>query len=92
MFDNATDHAEYTATLLSENAQKLYKAVTDYLRYKNVKDSWIDDNWVSRSSRLTLPKLSFAQSELSRTGLLVLAPGTGQTRYILPDDNEAEQL
>jgi hypothetical protein len=92
MYDNATEHAEFTASMLSAKAQKLYQTVIDYLRYKHITSAWIDDNKMSRSSRLTLPKLAFAQSELARSGVLVLTPGTAQTRYELPDEAEAESL
>jgi hypothetical protein len=92
MIDNLSDHAEFTATMLSENAQKLYTTVLSYLKYKNSRGLWIDDNKASKSSRLTLPKLAFAQSELSRSGLMILVPGESQTRYELPDEAEAEQL
>ena len=87
---NETNEQQFTSALLSENARKLYENVKAYLAYKNTKGTWLDDNKVSRSSRLTLPKLHFAQSELSRSGLMILIPGESQTQYILPDESGAE--
>jgi hypothetical protein len=83
--------ASITSASLSENARQLYQTITDYMKHKNVKDVWIDDNKASRSTRLTLPKLAFAQSELNRSGLLVLVPGLAQTRYIVPEGSEVSQ-
>jgi len=92
MIDNLSDHAEFTATMLSDNARKLYETVTNYMTHRNLTSIWAYDNQISRSTRLTLPKLHFAQCELSRSGLMVLTPGECQTRYELPDEAEAEQL
>lgn len=93
MIDHATNETQqFTASMLSPNATTLYQNILGYLKFKNSKGEWISDNRTSKGTRLTLPKLAFAQSELSRSGLLVLIPGTGQTRYELPDEIGAESL
>jgi hypothetical protein len=93
MIDNAAEKAQFAAEMtLSQNALTLFTTIKNYMAHRNLTSIWAYDNQISRSTRLTLPKLHFAQSELSRSGLMILTPGTAQTRYELPDETEAEQI
>jgi hypothetical protein len=86
-----TNEFDWRVSQLSENGQKVYRAIMQALTHRNVKSIWMADREISRRSRVFIQNISAAQSELQRAGLLHLEPGLKHVRYEFLGLDEAAQ-
>lgn len=83
-----SERNEFHNALLSSHTQRLYDRIKQHIELGGLKERWYHDNDLVRRTSLHHSQLDKAKSELSRSGLMVLIPGTVQTKFILPDEAE----
>ena len=72
--------------LLSPNTQKLYGRIKQHIEHRKLTEAWYYDYELSRRCGVPPSQLDRAKSELSRSGLMTVIPGTVQTKFVLRDE------
>lgn len=77
---------------LSPAAIRLYAAAWNKMSFRQVTQIWMDDTEASIRSRVPLEVLRSAQSELARSGLLLLISGETKTWYEFIEDPDTNKI